>query len=478
MVNEKREIMEKIELYEAAYLELIKCDDFNKLSSSTIKLLGNVKSEEQKQKMLRVVKDLISVAKMKKDIYDNKLYLSEIIAKEKPEFTLNNLILSPVGSGKSHLAKTLIEDNDVVLYLVSTTSLKRSLVPEDDEARKKLNNRMFSSQVKKPLYGDGTYKIHVMTYAEFGKRIEYVDIFANQFNKIFCDEIHSLPLYRSYNSSDTLLVVIRYLFSKHNNQHKYYFTATDEYVKSLMKESRELFANVKVLDYLNHPDIKRYMPLSKYKITGIEQVRSHLRARSESFRYFGYKIFAFCKTIGSQERLKQICEDEGFTAQLYWSMNNETNEMSEKQIKEMDKMLATGRLPDEYDVVIINSAYQEGWDLLDERVKLAIMNTTNETEHIQALGRIRRDIDILIYRVDPKLEPDYYLNFPKELLGKPMTSEDKDQLCERLNVYNDRNELIKWPTVRKVLENQGFIIKDATKTIDGKRKRVSIVESL
>lgn len=474
--TEKRELMMKIESYEKAYLDLVQAESVSKVSKSTIKLLGNIENEEQREKMLQVLKDLISVAKSQKKADDGKLYLSEIVEKEEPEFGLNNLILSPVGSGKTYFAKELIGENETVLYLVSTTSLKDSLVPEDDQARKELGNRMYTTQTKGAIYGKGSYKIHVMTYAELGKRIEYVDTFAKKFDKIFCDEIHSLPLYRSYNSSDTLLVVIRYLFSEHFDQYKFYFTATDEHIKALMNESEELFANTKIFDYLEHPEIKRYMPLSKYKITGIEQVRSHLRARSESFRYFGYKIFAFCKTIESQKRLKRICEEEGFTAQVYWSMNNEEKQMTEKQINEMNAMLTTGKLPDDYDVVIINSAYQEGWNLVDDRVKLAIMNTTSETEHIQALGRIRKDIDILIYRVAPDLQPDHYLNFPGDLIGEPLTSDDKDELCEKFQLYTSRNNLAKWPTVKRVLENQGFIVKDTTKTIDGKRARVSIVD--
>lgn len=473
---EKKELMNKIERYEKVYLDLVQTENVKNLSSSTLNLLGEIEDEEQREKMLQVLDDLISVAKTQKKADDGKLYLSEIVEKEKPDFGLNNLILSPVGSGKTYFSKKLIGENETVLYLVSTTSLKDSLVPEDDQARKLLGNRMYTSQIKGPVYGEGTYKIHVMTYAELGKRIEYVDTFAKKFDKIFCDEIHSLPLYRSYNSSDTLLVVIRYLFSKHDNQYKFYFTATDEHIKALMEESKELFEETKVFNYLEHPNIKRYMPLSKYKITGIEQVRSHLRARSESFRYFGYKIFAFCKTIESQKRLKKICEEEGFTAEIYWSMNNEEKKMSDRQIEEMNQILTTGKLPNEYDVVIINSAYQEGWNLVDERVKLAIMNTTNETEHIQALGRIRKDIDILIYRVNPDAQPDHYLDFPKNLIGEPLTKAHKDKLCERFGLYNNRNDLAKWPTIKKVLENQGFIIKDTTKSIDGKRTRVSIVE--
>lgn len=232
---------------------------------------------------------------------------------------------------------------------------------------------MYSTKNKK-VYGDKSYKILVMTYAEFGENIKYSLSFQEQFDKIFCDEIHSLPLYQSYNDSSSLLLAIHYLFSKNESQKKFYFTATTEQLDILKNKSKDLFKHISYFDYLSHPDIKRYMPLSSYKIDGIEQVRPHLKARKESFEYFGYKMFAFCKTIEGQKRLKKICEEEGFSAQAYWSVNNEENQMSDEQIKEMEQMILDGKLPDKYDVVIINSALQEGWDLKDERVKLAIIH--------------------------------------------------------------------------------------------------------
>ena len=46
--------------------------------------------------------------------------------------------------------------------------------------------------------------------------------------------------------------------------------------------------------------------------------------------------------------------------------------------------------------------WKKGWDLHDSKIKLAIMNTTSETEKTQAVGRLKNDIDTLVYKVNSR----------------------------------------------------------------------------
>lgn len=475
---EKLSLMKEIDNYESAIIELEKWNLKDELSPFTSDLILKIEitSEESKRVFIKTIEKVIERLKSTKLKEDEKLYLSEIIEKENPEFKSNNLILSPTGSGKTSFIKKKAKEypESKCLLLVSTTSLKRKFVPQDEKKREELSNRMYSTKQKK-IYGNSKENILVMTYAEFGENMRFSNKFAKQFSVIFCDEIHSLISYQSYNDSTNLFLAMRYLFSKNENQIIYHFTATCEHIENLRTLSEEIMEDVEVFNYLSHPDIKRYMPLSSYKIHGIEQVRSHLKARKESFKYFGYKMFAFCKTIEGQKRLKKICEEEGFSAQAYWSVNNEEKVMTEEQTQEMEQMIETGKLPDKYDVVIINSALQEGWDLKDERVKLAIINTTNETEYVQSLGRIRNDLDILIYKVSLDEPADFFINFPTKLLYKPIDSQLKKELAKEFDFRDKQGRNLGWPSVEKALENQGFILSNKIVNIEGKRKRVTIV---
>lgn len=474
-LNRKRALMLKSDKYERALVEIEKWKHGVKLSNSTLEITGEINNQAAKNKWVKVINDLLLVIKEDKLRNDGKLYLSEIVNKEKPKFSNNNLILSPTGSGKTYFIKETIKKSKVeeALLLVSTTSLKNKLVPNSDEARKELSNRMYDTKNDK-VYGDENYKILVMTYAEFESKIFYSHDFADNYEYIFCDEFHSIINYNNMNKKDNLMSAIRYLFFYNKNQYKYYFTATNEYILNFKKDYPVFFEHINVIDYLNHPDIMRHLALSSYKINHLSQVNQHLRARRESFDYFGYKGFGFCKTIESQELLGEILEKNGFNPLLLWSSNNNETPMTKEQLEYQEYVLRTGLIPDEFDFLVINSAMQEGWDLEDPKVKLAIINTTNETEYVQSIGRIRQDVDVLVYRT--KGDPDYFINFPLNLLNVPLTSDDKENLRRKINLKNRNGETLGWRAISEILKRQGYEIVDSRRRIQGKQVRVSTVK--
>lgn len=131
-----------------------------------------------------------------REILYKKFYLGEIMKKEKPHFEHNNLILAPVGSGKSFLIEKLLIPKDyvgTVIYLTSNTALKDSLCPNDNKLRKEFvengkSINFFTTENKK-RYGNSSSNVHLMTYHEFGKRIESPnETFTKDKHLIFCDE--------------------------------------------------------------------------------------------------------------------------------------------------------------------------------------------------------------------------------------------------------------------------------------------------
>lgn len=477
LLKEKHKSMIKIERCEKALVEISKWKKGDKLSKSTLNLINNFKDGNSKEVWTKSLEDLRE-SEIKNKMKDGgKLYLSQIIEKEKPVFSKNNLILAPTGSGKTHFIKSIIKYEEVLL-LVSTTSLKEKFVPSSEEERKKLGNRMYSTK-NKNVYGEGNYKILVMTYAEFGQKMEFKNKFANKYKQIFCDEIHSLFNYYQMSKDLEFLrfsIIMRYLFEDEGRDREvYYFTATDEYLNSFAESvCEDFFSDVKVFNYLNHPEIIKNMVLSSYKISSLDQVKMHINSKRESFKHFGYKIFAYCKTIARQLYLKEILEKEGLRVLVLWSVNNKKYKMDSEQLKQRAYLLETGMIPDEYDVLIINSSMQEGWDLIDLRVKLAIINTINKTELIQALGRIRGDVDSLLYKSDSN-DFDLYFDLPEEFIGTNLTSEMKEELSKKINIKNHRGILLKWNSIKKELLRQGYIIEDKVMRIDSKSTRVSII---
>lgn len=466
--------MKHIEQIERIMMELEKWEPGVVLSNEVTNKIGEINTFDEKEYRLEFLEESLEALKVESERDYGKKYLSEIIEEENVEFSKNNLILAPVGSGKSSfIMNKLIKDvKGKILYLVSNTTLKDSICPNDNEMRKKIGHRMYTTQ-NKSKFGDTAYEIHVMTYAEFGGRIEFRDDFAKEFKQIHCDEIHSLPIYREIENSLELSFAIKYLFQEHEGQQKFYFTATSESLASL--EKNDVLQDVKIHNYLNHKNIKKYMTLSSYRINNLDQIRTHLRARAESYEYFGYKCLAFNKTIEGQLQIVEIAKEEGFNPIALWSVNNESKVMDDEQLRVRNELLKTGTLPEPYDFLIINSAMQEGWNLTDPNIKLAIMNTTNETEKVQALGRLRRDLDVLIYRVKSGEDTDVFINLPTKYYETDLTSELKDKLCEELNIKSTKSTIYKWTTIKKLLVKQGYSIEDKIVIIDGKRTRVSYI---
>lgn len=472
--KQKVEIMNKIESQEKLILELEKWEEGKEISGLIKKELGGIYTLEQRDKIVSLIKN--SIEQIKKMNPDNdKLFLSDLIEKDKIEFKSNSLILAPVGSGKTTLIKKLkkpVSNDGKILMLVSNTTLKEAIAPTEDNI-KKLNQDGTYTTKDKVVYGDKTKKTHVMSYAEFGNKIRYNDKFVDDVNQIFCDEIHSLPDYQSYSDSSGLSIAIKYLFQKQEGKQIYYFTATRENIDILAKKNPDMLENIDVYNYLDHPEIRKYIALSEYKINGIDQIRPHLKARLNSFNYFGYKALAFNKTIEGQKRIAKIAEEEGYKPLVLWSINNSDEPMTEKQLSARKELIETGNIPKPYNFLIINNAMQEGWDLLDEKVKLAIINTTNETEKIQSVGRLRRDLDILVYRVSAISKKDIYLNLDEKYINVDLTTEDKAKIISELNMKDRSGRDMKWPSIKKILEKQGYVIVDSQKIENGKKIRFS-----
>lgn len=436
-------------------------------------------------KKIKINEKLIEEYEIERALMNNKLYLSEIINIDKPVFGSNNLILAPVGSGKSHLIeKILIPENcsDDILYLTSSTALKDSVCPPNDNKLRENLAKMgksvkFYTSGNGKRYGDKPYNVHVMTYHEFGKHLDIPAqrrILLKDVKLIFCDEIHSLPTYESYEGNKTLLLARAWLFDRQEDKQIYYFTATKENIDKLELQKPGTLEYVKIFNYLDRPDIRRYVVNSTVFINHLEQIRPYLKSKLEGFNYYGYKGLAFTPRKEEQRKIADIAISEGYNPIILWSTNNE-EKMSEEQLRVRTFLLSTGMIPEPYNLLIINGSMQEGWNLNDSLMRLAILDTTDITEQVQSLGRIRRNIDLLICKTRDSIENNNLINLPKEYINNPLTTDMKTDLYIRLNLKDKNGRTCKWPTINKLLIEQGYDVVDKTATIDGQRYRVSVI---
>ena len=125
---------------------------------------------------------------------------------------------------------------------------------------------------------------------------------------------------------------------------------------------------------------------------------------------------------------------------------------------------------------MINDATETGVNIYDKNMMYCIINTTNEVTQAQVRGRIRHDIIQLTLREDKKLVTKDLYNINDKWLDRPLTKEDKDALCEELNIFDSNGRLAKWTTVKKLLEKNGYTIENKKVTIEGKRVNCNIIK--
>lgn len=396
-----------------------------------------------------------------------KKYLSEIIIERKcmDKFKSNNLIISPTGSGKtSFIFGELIKEGNY-LYLCDNSNLKSAI---------ELKDRTFSN--RKDLYGFANYQVEVMCYKSFGKKIRFNNSIVKEYDAIFCDEVHNLIDYQFINDDTDLSHAIKELFKQYDNTKIFYFTATPYNLELLKKKCGDIDKFVKTLDLTNNREIKRYVNLVTDQFSSYKQIPTLLDNKSESFICNRRKALIYTRGIETMLKLESEISNLGeyFKPICIWSANNEKYPMSDTQIKVREHLIKTGMLLEPYNVLIINRATETGVDIVDKDMLYCIINTTNLTEQIQARGRLRHDIIELSLKADNKIIQKDTYNID-EFLNRPLTKEDKDMLCEKLNLFDNQGRLLKWTRVKNLLVKQGYkvIYDNKSKRIDGKVVKIS-----
>lgn len=457
-------------IYNERFPEKVKrLKEKNRIESLILKIASEASSEytfpEERKKTIIEMSEILE--QIKEDLSCEsvgKKYLSEIIKEENISFDSNSLIISPVGSGKTTLIKEVLikEDNSNKLLLVSTSFLKDTLNNSDKVLKSNIN-------------------IKIMTYHEFGLRISNNNKFVENINQIFCDEIHSLPEYRNYNgTSDNLSYAlehaIKYLFNKHEGKEIYYFTATDSALKKIKEKRKGLMEDIATYDFRERKDIKQYIEISKVYMNHMDQIQDLMRKNYKRLNHFKYKGIGFAKTISSLKKLEEILLSEGFSPLVLWSKSNPDYKLNEEQLRARSQIMLTGIIPEGYDFLLVNSSMREGWDLIDKDVKIAIMNTTDETDIIQARGRVRKDLDLIIYKNSEDKSSIKNTEIIDRYIGKILDKSEKDKLCLELDMRNKNNHILKWNTLKKLLVEEGYEIVESRPNINGKRTNVSMIK--
>ena len=409
-----------------------------------------------------------------------KYYLSDIFLLD--ALKKKNIIIAPTGSGKTHFIF-----NDLIprfkgkkLYLCDNENLEYQVIAENPKT-----TSSEKSKYEELWYGFGD-KVEVMCYNKFAKQVSNLDInksieLIEKYDLIIADEIHNLIDYQRFTDSKDLRRLMELLFTKtYTNTSIVLMTATPYYVEKLKEEFPSALQGFGKFDFTKNKNIKRYIERRKVYINHINQIENQLKQYEQAFEYDNMKCLIYTRHITEMKKIEAMCLRLNLTPICIWSENNSKHKLSDEQIDFRDYLIKEKNIKDPYNVLIINKALETGVNIedKDKDIGVVIVNTTNITEQIQARGRVRHDIDLIIVRTHDSKEvlESNIINLPKKWLNKPLTKADKQDLCDELQYYNDCGRAIKWTTVKKTLKENGYVIRSVKPVIDGKRVNCEIIK--
>ena len=379
---------------------------------------------------------------------NNKLTLTEAMEQYNKKFKKGaiNLINAHAGAGKSYFVFNSLIDNTYkfveelehgdnwsnqlnrILYVCDTSMLQDSTLAENKKAIKLKNGSLIEARDKG---GNIKGEIKVLTYSKLGALLKSQscnNIILNNFKCIIFDEIQNLFTYcNKYNvyrvtntyTDGTYTTVLDNLKDISKNVLCIGLSATPGVIQRFREINADFdFGCIRTI--FNKQELATIRS-SNFKPIYTNCIMNQVKTLNYS-KLNGRKIYINTNTIKKSKEYKKYFESVGLKAEWLCSINNgevvknidengnEIEEfipaMTKYQLSLRDRLLngideqgtSKGTLPDDLDVIIVNSGYETGWNLKDDKVQICFIDNINEDYQVQARNRIRHDIDILIVK--------------------------------------------------------------------------------
>lgn len=406
-------------------------------------------------------------------------YISDAIICESFQYGKLNLITAPCGSGKTTAAFETIPQYLKVqparsLILINTVSGAEEFVKDERAYYYEYNGQewdaFFTPQYDKPT---------VMTYALFGAKVKSGELDPEAYDYLVCDELHVLNRY---------IAMARGKLKKQYPQAApwqindmlqmtcFTYIAIEQIYQLLKKQQAWVFALTATPAQLYKYDLARlgkiinevqfsqklhaYDILYKFDYAEIEPIlRAVLPENRKRLFYFN--------TVKELNKYKQILIECGRQAEAIWSLSAK-QQMDEHALTTRECVLNEHRFPDDVQDLLINSAYETAISIKDPAVKESYIHTGNQDTRVQAVNRMRQDLEIVGYynvnmhkktqraaRENSKIE-DYCALIPPQYFNQRLTTADKNRLIAEIQFPK------KWTSLKKALILQGLEVIDGS----------------
>ena len=431
------------------------------------------------------------------------LYLTEAMKLYKKKFKNNslNIINSHAGSGKTNfifneflnntcnyvdcIKESYINDLGSILYICDTVMLKESVLNDNKYITKVLEKNDFKRVIDSNNLQKNN-KIIVITYNSLGFLLKNESsryIINKYFKCIIMDEIHNLFKYHyRYKEKENTFYndLINNLNTLIRNKNIITIGMTaSPFTMYYSMEQCGICAWNTLFNYNELQHIKRYKAdehiFCKYPINIIKW----FAIESEQFKKTFNKGLIYTNTISIAKKYKQILLEGGLNVEYLCSLNSNKMNDTQKMIRKF--VIENKRLPDNIDILIINGAYETGWNLENDtnEIQFIMIDTSYYNTQVQARNRVRHDIkslytreivdkDGIPYEKDKYKELHIYDNYKiynpvienyidKSYINKKLTKEDKQYLVNTYGSIPYNKNKATWQTFkRNINENTVF----------------------
>lgn len=330
-----------------------------------------------------------------------------------------------------------------MVYLIDTRNGNTQLVLKHARTAFYSDNWMEQVKDNSPWFGEAAHdnKIVVMTYAKFGVLAEKYPRFGYDFELILCDEIHSLPKFRSFKDKTGGI-----------NPH----IAAQQRLEEIVLKGKQMVIALsatprRALEQINCPintitvddDVRRLNTAQTIPYTNKFQLLEELSPKEKGIVFIG--------RITGMIDFHKAATAKGFKAICVWSENNKEHPMTDAQREAREYIISKEQLPPQYDMVILNASSETGINIYG-KVDYIVVHSQQEETQIQIRGRYRQDLNRL-YLLDYNS-----IQVPEEFLDRELSAEQREELCQVIGLRDPKGRVYKWSTVKSRLEEAGYSI--------------------
>ena len=371
-------------------------------------------------------------------------YLSEMVDITLLKKDKLNIIKAPTGSGKTYFALTHIPSlvHDAVhnvVFLIDTINGKEQILRNYNAISEYYGWAKEADE--NGMWFDDDNNVVILTYAKFGSLSQRYTDFHASFDYIICDELPSLIKFQFFSSRPNLhsVALMMIKFAVRNDRTTVIgMSATP----NSMKKEFEGYSFELPIDQteLLHYDVEEIIPFSDLTslFSAIDPAETGI---------------CYTSRITMMVAVETEARELGLRPISIWSISNTDHPMTEEQLAVRESVLKDYTIPKGYNLLIINSSSETSLKIKSP-VDYVIVNSSNTDTQVQVRGRVNNDLKRL-YLPASKSDP---IELPDKYLGVRLFTQEKNELCDLINLKNPYNRPYRWTTIKSLLIDNDYTL--------------------